>query len=113
MKQQRRHARIQWLFPATYKALNSSNRSDKQGWGIIRNISLHGVEFATRFPIGKNDMVSLSFKMGHQYPFQNVPSKVLRIQKQGIYYVCGMEFDEKFDTINLENAISNLIGIQG
>ena len=112
-KQKRRFARIHWYFPCLFQLPQATDPVKKVGWGVIRNISMRGAELATRFPVEADQAIFLDFQLTSKYKFQHIPARVARIRKQGTFFICGIEFSSKVDFVNLGNALSDFLSLQG
>ena len=110
MSHQKRHfARIQWLIPCRYKISMGPVQGEIHGWGMIRNVSVRGAEMATRFPVQVGRKILLSFQVGRDNRFDDLPAKIIQIRKNGVYRFCGMDFGEKVDYAVLHKALKTLM----
>jgi len=112
MKQKRRYARVHWFFPCRFDVPHAGKDGVKQGWGIIRNVSLKGVELATRFPVEAQSAIFMNFQMTPTHVQKNLPGVVLHVRRDGLYNICGIMFDDHVDILNIEAAMNSLIGLQ-
>lgn len=103
----RQFARIQWLIPCYFE---SSEKS--VGWGMIRNISVGGAEFATRFDLPLDLKIFLNFQVGVKTRFKKLEARIVQQRKIGIYNVCSLDFGKEVDHVVLEKAMKELLSEQ-
>jgi len=92
--------------------LRSKSSRISDGWGIIRDISLGGIGFETRMPIKEGQTIHVSFTLADNFSFANTKGTIRRAIREGIYYVCGIEFDLLVDREHLQDALVVLSEIE-
>ncbi len=105
----RKHARISCYIPVLIRALG---KTPQEGWGIIRDVSLGGLRLETRYPLISGDAVYITFSFSQNFSFVNTKAKVRRVGKQGVYNICGVEFESLVDVQHLHNALEEYIDDQ-
>jgi c-di-GMP-binding flagellar brake protein YcgR len=78
------------------------------GWGIIQDISLGGIGVETRTPVKIGQTVYVSFLIAESFSFANTKGTIRRALKEGIYYICGVEFESLIDRQHLQDALAML-----
>jgi hypothetical protein len=78
------------------------------GWGVIQDISMGGIRIETRTPFQPGQEVFMSFSISENFVFTNVRCAVKRVVKDGLYYLCGLEFVNVTDREHLKDALEYL-----
>jgi hypothetical protein len=80
-----------------------------ESWGIIYDISIHGLKIETRRPIKKDDTVFLSFVIAVNNVFESVRGKIVHVEEKNGYYMAGVEFDSVVDRNHLRDGLHAII----
>lgn len=80
----------------------------KEGWGRILNLSPEGLYLETRFPIHVADVIYVNFDLKDGAKFENLRSRVIRVQYEDGYYMAGIAFDDVVDQDTLREVLAAL-----
>lgn len=104
--ERRRHPRLSTIVPAVLKYQGTSQ---PDGWGLIYDISMGGLEFETRMQVKKGQNIYISFKISDNFDFKNIPAKIVRVESWEKYNFVGLEFNDRIDRRHLADAMAHYL----
>ncbi len=87
-------------------------RENFEGWGVIYDVSLGGLQIETRFPVRDNELIHLSFTLGTDHVFEHALGKVMHVSSRNGYYVAGIRFGTAVDKEQLRDGLYNILKLE-
>jgi len=108
-KEYRRNIRFSASIPVLMRFYE---RDNKEGWGVIYDVSLGGLQIETRIPLRDRELIYLSFTLGNDYEFVDALGQIAHVSSRNGYCVAGVKFGTAIDKDQLRDGLYNILKLE-